>query len=671
VSDTPGVDTDRDNAVSGQPAEPVRHVYGLFLRLLALDRAKKRWLVWAMDAASCFIAILLAFSLRVGALSYPIEPPLLFAAVALPLFTLIFVWRKVYRSIFRFSGGGTIAQLATSVGLYSLPLLAVFLVWGVPGVPRTIAFLQPMIFFLFTAMIRILARYVLTDLLGAHGRVGQVKTVVVYGAGTAGQQLALSSAHDPGLSLIAFIDDDKRLDGQRLDGVPVHHSSKLGELLETIEIDMVLLAMPNLSRVRRAEVVHALSQHHVEVLTLPDLHKIIDGQVSVSDLRQIQVEDVLGREAVQPNELLLARTVIGKVVMVTGAGGSIGSELCRQIFAQRPARLVLVEMTEHALFKIDSELREQLAGEPGAPEIVPELLSVVDRDAVQRVISRYRPDTIFHAAAYKHVPLVEANPLSGMGNNVFGTLALAEAARRNKVGRFILVSTDKAVRPTNVMGASKRICELVLQGFAHSRETRARRAGETIFSMVRFGNVLGSSGSVVPHFEEQIRAGGPVTVTHRDVTRFFMTIPEAAQLVMQAGSMAVGGDVFVLNMGEPVRIVDLARTMIELAGLTVRDADNPDGDIEIVEIGLRPGEKLYEELVIGATREPTQHSQITRSAEAFMPEKDLLEALERLRAAIAAGEREPAFAILRELVPEYKPNDDDRGGDPPLSVGIG
>jgi FlaA1/EpsC-like NDP-sugar epimerase len=585
--------------------------------------------------------------------------------VALPLFTAVFHWRQVYRSIFRFSGGRTIAQLASSVGFYSLPLLAIFLVWGVPGVPRTIAFLQPMLFFFFAALIRILARYALTDLLSAHGRTGRGKTVLVYGAGNAGQQLALSSAHDPNLTVLGFLDDDERLDGQRLDGVPIHHSGRLGELLETTQIDMILLAMPNLPRSRRAEIVHRLSRHHVEVMTLPDLQQIIDGKVSVSDLRQIQVADVLGRDAVQPNQILLARTVIGKVVMVTGAGGSIGSELCRQILTQRPSKLVLVEMTEHALFKIDSELRElrrHLDDSLDAPEIIPELLSVLDWDAVQRAFARYRPDTVFHAAAYKHVPLVEANPLSGLNNNVFGTLALAEAARRFEVARFILVSTDKAVRPTNIMGASKRICELVLQGCADT-DASGKGGASTIFTMVRFGNVLGSSGSVVPHFEEQIRSGGPVTVTHRDVTRFFMTIPEAAQLVMQAGSMAVGGDVFVLDMGEPVRIVDLAKTMIELAGLTVRDEANPGGDIEIVEIGLRPGEKLYEELLIGTTREPTQHSQITRSAESFIPEPVLLATLERLQKAIAAGHRDEAVAVVRELVPEYAPRTDSGGGD--------
>jgi FlaA1/EpsC-like NDP-sugar epimerase len=661
VSETLQETKNRASASGAKTADTTQLLFRLFLRLLALDRPKKRWLVWAMDALSCVVAILLAFSLRVGALSFPIEPPLIFAAVALPVFTVVFLWRQVYRSIFRFSGGRTIAQLASSVGFYSLPLLVIFLVWEVPGIPRTIALLQPMLFFLFTALIRILARYALTDLLGAHGRTGRSKTVLVYGAGSAGQQLATSSAHDPDLTLLGFLDDDERLDGQRLDGVPIHHSAKLGELLETTEIDMILLAMPNLPRSRRAEIVRQLSPHHVEVMTLPDLRQIIGGDVSVSDLRQIQVADVLGRDAVQPNQILLARTVFGKIVMVTGAGGSIGSELCRQILAQRPSKLVLVEMTEHALFKIDSELREHLDDSPDAPQILPELLSVMDRDAVQRAFERYRPDTVFHAAAYKHVPLVEANPLSGLNNNVFGTLALAEAARRFEIDRFILVSTDKAVRPTNIMGASKRICELVLQACADA--DASGNGGRTIFTMVRFGNVLGSSGSVVPRFEEQIRSGGPVTVTHRDVTRFFMTIPEAAQLVMQAGSMAVGGDVFVLDMGEPVRIVDLAKTMIELAGLTVRDEENPGGDIEIAEIGLRPGEKLYEELLIGTTREPTQHSQITRSAETFIPEPVLLAALGRLQQAIASGQRDEAVAVVRELVPEYAPRSDSRGGD--------
>ncbi|WP_240504365.1 polysaccharide biosynthesis protein [Tsuneonella mangrovi] len=632
-------------------------VFGVFLKLLAIDRPRKRLLVWGLDLVACTMAVFLAFSLRVGALSFPFAPPMIFLGAAVPLFTAVFYWRHVYHSIFRYSGGRTIAQLATAVAIYSLPLLVVFLIIGIREIPRTVAFLQPMIFFLLVAAIRIGARYILTDLLNARGRGGKMKYVLVYGAGNAGQQLAMSSRHDPGLSVIGFLDDDARLDGQRLDGLPVYHSSALAKLIERVHVDMILLAMPNTSRARRAEIVSELRPFHVEVMTLPDLGQLVDGKVSVSDLRQIQIEDVLGRDAVQPNELLLSRTVVGKAVMVTGAGGSIGSELCRQIIALRPRMLVLVEMTEHALYLIEDELRAWLAANDQQIELVPELLSVTDTDGVERIFARYRPDTVFHAAAYKHVPLVEANPLNGLGNNVFGTLALARAARHHKVGRFILISTDKAVRPTNVMGASKRICELVLQAIAETikHEGKGGEDDETIFSMVRFGNVLGSSGSVVPRFQQQIKAGGPVTLTHRDVTRYFMTIPEAAQLVMQAGAMATGGEVFVLDMGEPVRIFDLARTMIELAGLTVRDEARPDGDIEIVEIGLRPGEKLYEELLIGNTREPTQHAKIMRSAEHMIPEAELTSKLGQMREAIAAGQRDTALAIMRKLVPEYAP----------------
>jgi FlaA1/EpsC-like NDP-sugar epimerase len=451
--------------------------------------------------------------------------------------------------------------------------------------------------------------------------------------------------------LLGFVDDDRRLRGQRLDGTPVYHSGDLAAQVERLGVTDILLAVPSMSRSKRKGIVDELKRFGVHVQTLPQIHDIVAGKVSIADLREVEVDDLLGRDAVAPNDLLMGYTILGKTVMVTGAGGSIGSELCRQIMAIGPQRLILVEMTEFALYKIEQELRENAAAGIFRPdiEVYPELINTTAARPVSSVIGAYCPDTIFHAAAYKHVPLVEHNPISGMGNNILSTRNLVEAAEQHSVAHFILISTDKAVRPTNIMGASKRVCEQILQA-------KAKVGSKTRFSMVRFGNVLGSSGSVVPRFKEQIASGGPVTLTHRDIIRYFMTIPEAAQLVIQAGSMAKGGEVFVLDMGKPVKIYDLACTLINLSGLTVRDDDNPDGDIAIEEIGLRPGEKLFEELLIGENPMPTKHLRIMQAMEGHIPWQDLSAALDMLEAHVQSGDRKAAVGLLCDLVPEYRPN---------------
>jgi FlaA1/EpsC-like NDP-sugar epimerase len=464
-------------------------------------------------------------------------------------------------------------------------------------------------------------------------------------------QLALSLRHVPEISVVGFVDDDERLAGQRLQGVGVHSSARLEQAIRHEKVDVVLLALPNAGRKRRREIIERLEPLAVEVKTLPQMQHIVDGKVSFDDLREVQIDDLLGRDMVEPNTILLQRTIVGKTVLVTGAGGSIGSELCRQILALKPRRLVLAEMTEHALYRIEAELREAQAEGGHAVPIEPELINLVDRQATDRLFDNWRPDTVFHAAAYKHVPLVERNVISGLRNNITGTRNAAHAADRVGVERFVLISTDKAVRPTNVMGASKRVCEEILQALSMG-------GSSTRFAMVRFGNVLGSSGSVVPLFKQQIRSGGPVTLTDRNVTRFFMTIPEAAQLVIQAGAMAQGGEVYLLDMGESIRIYDLAHTMISLSGLTVKDENYPDGEIEIVEVGLRPGEKLYEELLIDAEAEETIHPRIRRAREATLDGAKLEALLEALFVALREGDRSAALALLPELVPEYAPGSD-------------
>ncbi len=632
-------------------------IIALLSAVADLDRRAKKIIAFLTDAVICILAVWLAFSLRLGDWQLwngPIRTVLLAAFLIWPP---LFLAVGVYRSIFRFAGSGTIIELSRAIAVFLAAMTLIFTVIGLPGVPRTIGILVPILFFLALVMSRILVRYIISDLLGQRAFGGDTKRVLIYGAGSAGQQLALSTRHYPGMFLLGFIDDDSRLRGQRLDGSPVFHSSELASQVERLGVTDILLAVPSMSRSKRKGIVDDLKQFSVHVQTLPQIQDIVAGKVSIADLREVEVDDLLGRDAVAPNDLLLGRTIIGKTVMVTGAGGSIGSELCRQIMAIGPRRLVLVEMSEYALYKIDQELRENAAAAifRSDIEIHPELINTTAARPVSSLLATYRPDTVFHAAAYKHVPLVEHNPMSGMGNNIISTRNLVQAAEENQVSHFILISTDKAVRPTNIMGASKRVCEQILQA-------KAKAGSKTRFTMVRFGNVLGSSGSVVPRFKEQIANGGPVTLTHKDIIRYFMTIPEAAQLVIQAGSMANGGEVFVLDMGKPVKIYDLACTLINLSGLTVRDANNPDGDIAIEEIGLRPGEKLFEELLIGENPMPTKHQRIMQAMEGHMVWSDLSPALDQLEKHIHDGNRAAAVSLLRDLVPEYQPNVDSNVG---------
>ena len=622
-----------------------------------LDRRAKKMIAFGVDSIICVFAIWLAFSLRLGdwqLWNAPIRSVLIVSFVIWPP---IFLALGVYRSIFRFAGSGTIAELARAMAIYLFFMTVVFTFIGLPGVPRTIGILVPILFLLALVMSRIVVRYIISDLLGQRAFGGETKRVLIYGAGSAGQQLAMSTRHYPGMYLLGFVDDDRRLRGQRLDGNPVYHSSDLVMQVERLGVTDILLAVPSMSRSKRKDIVDDLKRFGVHVQTLPQIQDIVAGKVSIADLREVEVDDLLGRDAVAPNDLLMGRTILGKTVMVTGAGGSIGSELCRQIMAIGPQKLILVEMTEFALYKIEQELRENAAAGifRSDIEIYPELINTAATRPVSSVIGAYHPDTIFHAAAYKHVPLVEHNPISGMGNNILSTRNLVQAAEQHEVAHFILISTDKAVRPTNVMGASKRVCEQILQA-------KAKFGSKTRFSMVRFGNVLGSSGSVVPRFKEQIANGGPVTLTHKDIIRYFMTIPEAAQLVIQAGSMAKGGEVFVLDMGNPVKIFDLACTLISLSGLTIRDDDNPDGDIAIEEIGLRPGEKLFEELLIGENPMPTKHPRIMQAMEGHMSWQDLSAALDQLESHVHTGNRDAAVSLLRDLVPEYQPNADGNVG---------
>lgn len=535
--------------------------------------------------------------------------------------------------------------IARAMAVYGVLYAAVFTAYGFQGIPRTVGILQPILLFLAVSGSRLLVRFWLGGLYRNILRRSELPKALIYGAGTAGMQLASALQNSHELRVVGYLDDDVHLQGHSLNGLPVNAPEDLPELVESLQIRDVLLAIPSAGRQRRSEILKMLGEVHVVVRTLPSVAELAQGKVSISDLREPDVEDLLGRVPVVPDSVLLGRNIAGKTVLVTGAGGSIGSELCRQILGSGPRFLLLVEQSEFALYQIHQELQAIV---PDGTGLVPLLGSVCDARRMRGIMTAWRPETIYHAAAYKHVPLVEHNPAEGIRNNVFGTLTAAQVAQEEGVADFVLISTDKAVRPTNIMGASKRLAELVLQAMAAD-------ASGTQFTMVRFGNVLGSSGSVVPLFRQQIRDGGPITLTDSEVTRFFMTIPEAAQLVIQAGAMAHGGDVFVLDMGEPVRIGDLARRMVELSGLSVRDEANPEGDIEIRVTGLRPGEKLYEELLIGNNPQPTVHPRIMKAQEDYLPWPVLERKLAALGAALDANDVTAIRDLLQEAVSGYQP----------------
>ncbi len=625
--------------------------------ILALPRWAKRFIVLALDSALCVLTVLLAYYLRLGefvALSgNAFWAVVTSIGVALP----IFISMGLYRAIFRYSGWPALLAVARAISIYGLLYASVFTGIGIQEVPRTVGIIQPILLLLFVGASRALARIWLGDQYQNILKRTSRPKALIYGAGLTGRQLVAAMANSHEMQVVGFLDDDDRLHGHILNGQPIYNPADLANLATALTISDVLLAMPSLNRRRRNEILAQIRTARVAVRTLPSVSDLAQGKVSISDLRELDIDDLLGREPVTPNHILLAKNIVGKVVLVTGAGGSIGSELCRQILAVAPAKLLLIEQSEFALYAIHQELEEKLAGLQGTtpPVLVPLLASVQDDDRMREIMSTWHPDTVYHAAAYKHVPLVEHNPAAGIKNNVLGTLCTAQAAEENGVSDFVLISTDKAVRPTNVMGASKRLAEMALQALA---ATQGGTQNGTKFSMVRFGNVLGSSGSVVPKFRQQIRDGGPITLTHPEVTRFFMTIPEAAQLVIQAGAMARGGDVFVLDMGQPVRIIDLARRMVELSGLTVKDEQNPEGDIEIAVTGLRPGEKLYEELLIGDNPKSTVHPRIMRADEEFIPWAEFEAKLTALEMALNVNDAGVIRLMMQKLVAGYIPSDD-------------
>ena len=620
--------------------------------MLRMPRLAKRLVAVTVDVCLCILATWAAFYLRLGELA-SLQREALPAVVASILIAIpLFTTGGLYRAIFRYAGWPAIQSVTRVMLLYSLLYATLVMAVGLEGTPRTVGLIQPLLLFFAVAGSRLAARFWLGGEYRTLRQRESLPRVMIYGAGSAGRQLAAALTGGYEFQVVGFFDDDDRLHGQTLNGVPIFAPKDLAELIETRRVSHVLLAMPSASRVRRNQILTDMSQHRVVVRTLPTMADLAEGRVTVSDIRDLDIDDLLGRDAVAPNYLLLAKKVTGRTVLVTGAGGSIGGELCRQVLALNPSQLLLVEVSEFALYAIHAELESMRSrfGVGAQVRIIPLLCSVQDGDRVWEIMSTWRPDTVYHAAAYKHVPLVEHNMAEGIKNNVFGTLTVVQAAVESGVDDCVLISTDKAVRPTNVMGASKRLAEMVLQA------VHAKGANTTRLAMVRFGNVLASSGSVIPKFREQIRDGGPITVTHPEVNRFFMTIPEAAQLVIQAGALAKGGDVFVLDMGQPIKIIDLARRMVTLSGLRVRDATHPDGDIEIAITGLRPGEKLYEELLLGDDPEPTTHPKIQRARDAFIPWHQLEQDLTTLQTVANHNDVEVILSLLQKLVTGYQPN---------------
>jgi FlaA1/EpsC-like NDP-sugar epimerase len=611
--------------------------------LFSLSRRNKRLIMIGADAIMLPLALWAALLLKFDRLDFSLTDHwdlfLIGAGAAILIFSIL----GLYRAIIRFIGPQAMVVMVVGLVLSAATLALYDRLHDQSHIPLSALAIYAALALIYLAASRFSVRYMFYYGLNGHA---EATRVAIYGAGDAGAKLSAVLRGGPDFQPVVFIDDKRALRGSRINGIKVYDPTELPGLVKELQIERVLLAMPAASRRRRREILERLEPLGVHVQSLPDLSEIISGNARIDDLREVDAGDLLGRDPVPPDPALFDRSIRGKRVLVTGAGGSIGSELCRQILRCSPHRLVLFEMSEIALYQIERELIDTARADNIATEIIPLLGNAHHRHRMREVLSTFGVQTVYHAAAYKHVPIVEHNIVEGIHNNVISTWYAAEAALETNVDTFVLISTDKAVNPANVMGATKRFAELVLQALQ-------QRSKHTHFCMVRFGNVLASSGSVVPLFQEQIRAGGPVTVTHPDVMRYFMTIPEAAQLVIQAGAMATGGDVFVLDMGQPVRIDDLARRLISLMGLTIRDQDNPDGDIEINYMGLRPAEKLFEELLIGANVAGTEHPKIMRAIEHCLPWEKTRQILDELLVALGNFDCPRSMALLSDAVVEY------------------
>ena len=616
------------------------------LSILSLHRYSKRIIAIITDIALCILCTWLAFILRLEELilfkDFNFYPALISIIIAIPIFWLF----GLYRTIFRYTGLSIVFTIITSTFVYGLLYFLVIGVYNIQGVPRSIGVLQPMLLFFGIISSRLWFKLILISNFDTKKSYNK-KNVLVYGAGDAGRQLVIALENSPEFNVGGFLDDNKQLHRLVLLGQNIYSPLRLEKLVQTKDISLVFLALPSISRSRRNQIIESLNKYKLNVKTLPSISEIVDGRITLSDVKDLNIDDLLNRDEVKPDINLLNKNIYSKTVLVTGAGGSIGSELCRQIAKLKPNKLLLLEKNEFAIYKIYEELKNTNKN----LKIISLLVNVQDQVKLELIFETFKVDTVYHAAAYKHVSLVEENICEGVKNNVFGTLAVAKASVIKKVSNLVLISSDKAVRPTNIMGASKRLSELCLQGiYNHTKDIK------THFSIVRFGNVLETSGSVIPKFKKQIKEGGPVTLTHKDVTRYFMTVTEAAQLVIQAAAMGKNSEVFVLDMGESVKIRDLIYKMIKLSGFTVKDDKNLNGDIEVKITGLRPGEKLYEELLIGDNPQKTNHPKVQKISEFFIPFDQLEVDLNNLKNLLDNNKVKEVKDLLDKIIKLYQSN---------------
>ena len=614
--------------------------------ILSLNRYSKRAIAIITDASFCVLCTWLAFTLRLEELilfkDFNFFPAIVSVLIAIPIFWLF----GLYRTIFRYTSLSIISTILASTFIYGLIYFLIIGVYSINGVPRSVGIIQPMLLFFSIISSRLLVKIILAGNLNNDKKINK-KNVLVYGAGEAGRQLVIALENSLEFKVVGFLDDNDQLHRQVLIGKLVYSPLKLENLVRTKNISLVFLALPAIGKSKRNRIIEKLNQHKLTVKTLPSVSEIVDGRITLSDIKDLNIEDLLNRDEVKPDIKLLNKNINSKTVLVTGAGGSIGSELCRQIVRLKPNKLILVELNEFALYKI----YEELISINKNLKIISLIVNTQDQLKLEKIFETFKVHTVYHAAAYKHVPLVEENICEGVKNNVFSTLSVANAVVKKKVSNLVLVSSDKAVRPTNIMGASKRLSELCMQGIYNQIQDESIN-----FSIVRFGNVLESSGSVIPKFKKQIKEGGPITLTHNDVTRYFMTITEASQLVIQAGAMGKSCEVFVLDMGESVKIKDLIYRMIKLSGFSVKDDENPSGDIEIKIVGLRTGEKLYEELLIGDNPQKTIHPKIQKANDPFIPFEILNKELDNLTNLLKNNKVEEIKNLFNKLLKSFKSN---------------
>ena len=616
------------------------------INVINLPRYAKKTIAIIIDLGLCVLCTWLAFYLRLEQFIKINDVTILAVLISITLAIPIFWLLGLYRAMFRFAGSSIVFTVAVATLAYGLTYFTVISIYGIQGIPRSIGIIQPLLLFLGISSSRIIIKNLFINTFSFKNSKNK-KKILIYGAGSAGRQLLASLENNPEMKVIGFLDDNRHFHNQTILGQTVFDPLKINELINLKNIDQVLLALPSIGRKKRNQIIDDLNKYKITVKTLPSIQDIVDGKISVSDIKDLTIEDLLNRDQVQPNLKLLSKNINSKVVLVTGAGGSIGSELCRQIIKLKPKKLLILELNEFALYNISEELKNQTPNF----KIISLLANIQNSSRVNEIFKTFKVDTVYHAAAYKHVPLVEENICEGVKNNVFGTYLIGQIAIQHNVSNFVLISSDKAVRATNIMGASKRLAEICVQSLYNNSKDK-----HTNFAIVRFGNVLQSSGSVIPKFKKQIKQGGPVTLTHSEVTRYFMTITEASQLVIQAGAMSEGCEVFILDMGESVKIKDLIYKMIKLSGLTVKNEKNSEGDIEVKITGLRPGEKLYEELLLGDNPQKTYHERIQKAQDPYIPFDQLKIELDNLSNLLNNNKVTEVKNMLDRLLPSYQSN---------------